>query len=435
MTKAQNSWGVIFVCLMLVAGARAQSKPDPPKLEIGAQFSSLTIAPTDFSTDLSGHVFSGPSQTEPGFGGRVTFNLNRNVALEAEGNFFPQRNYSGLRKGGTALQGQFGIKIGKRFQRFGIFGKVRPGFVSFSEVATEVPTTGGNIVVIAPEIHISRKSNFSTEIGGVVEFYPSRRIVMRFDAGDTMIHYGRLPQPLVTDIESRSIDRSARVTHNFQLISGVGFRLMAPKQNEIATPQVQRTRRRCEVGGQFTSLTLSIREHYLSLDSLFYYKKSDVGFGGRFGYNVTDRIAIEAETNFLSGDVNNTLNNGRAGGRPLQVQAGVKAGKRFHRFGIFGKARPGIVSFSRTLITDSVVFNNGVGPFTYFHYARRTYFSTDLGGVLEFYPSKRIVTRVDVGDTMIRYGRALQGFILNPYQVPVETLHNFQFSSGVAFRF
>ena len=433
MIKIPNSCSVIFACLMFVADAGAQSKTDPPKLEIGAEFSTLTMAPSDFFKDASGRAVSGPSQTEPGFGGRLTFNLNKNLALEAQGNFFPHRNSSGLRKGGTVLQGQFGVKIGKRFQRFGLFGMVRPGFVSFSQVTSGSGT--GGIIIGPADLHVGRKSHFSTEVGGVVEFYPSRRIVMRFDAGDTMIHYVRLPQPLVTDIESRLIDRSARVTHNFLLTSGVGFRLMAPEENEIATPQVQRTRRRFEVGGQFTSLTLSIREHYLSLDSLFYYKKSDVGFGGRFGYNVTDRIAIEAETNFLSGDVNNTLNNGRLGGRPLQVQGGVKAGKRFARFGIFGKARPGIVSFSKTLITDSVVFNNGVGPFTNFHYARRTYFSIDLGGVLEFYPSKKIVTRVDAGDTMIRYSRALQGFILNPFEVPAETLHNFQFSSGLAFRF
>ena len=433
MTITPNSCSVIFACLMFAAGTCAQSKTDPPKLELGAQFSSLTIAPSDFFKYSSGRVFSGPSQTEPGFGGRFTFNLNKNIALEAQGNFFPHRNSSGLRRGGTLLQGQFGVKIGKRFQRFGLFGTVLPGFVSFSQVTSGSGT--GGIIVGPADLHVGRKSHFSTEVGGVVEFYPSRRIVMRFDAGDTMIHYARLPQPTVIDVENPVTDTSARVTHNFQLSSGVGFRLIAPKQNEIATPRGQRTRRRFEVGGQFSSLTFSIREHYLSLDSLFYYKKSDVGFGGRFGYNVTDRIAIEAETNFLSGDVNNTLNNGRVGGRPLQVQAGVKAGKRFDRFGIFGKARPGIVSFSKTLITDSVVFNNGVGPFTNFHYARRTYFSIDLGGVLEFYPSKKIVTRVDAGDTMIRYSRALQGFILNPFEVPAETLHNFQFSSRLAFRF
>lgn len=32
------------------------------------------------------------------------------------------------------FQGQFGGKIGKRFDRWGVFGKARPGFVGFSRV-------------------------------------------------------------------------------------------------------------------------------------------------------------------------------------------------------------------------------------------------------------------------------------------------------------
>ena len=209
MTITPNSCSVIFACLMFAAGTCAQSKTDPPKLELGAQFSSLTIAPSDFFKYSSGRVFSGPSQTEPGFGGRFTFNLNKNLALEAQGNFFPHRNSSGLRRGGTLLQGQFGVKIGKRFQRFGLFGTVLPGFVSFSQVTSGSGT--GGIIVGPADLHVGRKSHFSTEVGGVVEFYPSRRIVMRFDAGDTMIHYGKLPQqPMNTG--SPTIDPSARVS-------------------------------------------------------------------------------------------------------------------------------------------------------------------------------------------------------------------------------
>jgi hypothetical protein len=68
----------------------------------------------------------------------------------------------------------------------------------------------------------------------------------------------------------------------------------------------------------------------------------------------------------------------------------------------------------------------------------------DVGGVVEFYPSKRIVTRFDVGDTIIRYGdttvTSIQGpidgpFTLVPITIGGETRHNFQFSAGVGFRF
>jgi hypothetical protein len=61
----------------------------------------------------------------------------------------------------------------------------------------------------------------------------------------------------------------------------------------------------------------------------------------------------------------------------------------------------------------------------------------DLGGVLEFYPSRRIVTRFDGGDTMIRYHRAALPFGISPTTIviPAETIHSFEFSAGVGFRF
>src|SRR3989442_15124052 len=96
MIKIPNSCSVIFACLMFVADAGAQSKTDPPKLEIGAEFSTITMAPSDFFKDASGRGVSGSSQTEPGFGGGLTFYLNKNLPLEGQGNFFPHTNTFGL---------------------------------------------------------------------------------------------------------------------------------------------------------------------------------------------------------------------------------------------------------------------------------------------------------------------------------------------------
>jgi hypothetical protein len=87
------------------------------------------------------------------------------------------------------------------------------------------------------------------------------------------------------------------------------------------------------------------------------------------------------------------------------------------------------------------VDNNQPFPFPIFHFGRRTYFSFDLGGVLEFYPSSRIVTRFDGGDTMIRYG-SIELPLIVPFGssigsifIPAETIHSFEFSAGVGFRF
>ncbi len=89
--------------------------------------------------------------------------------------------------------------------------------------------------------------------------------------------------------------------------------------------------------------------------------------------------------------------------------------------------------------------NNGsTFPFE-FQQNRATYFAADLGAVLEFYPSKRIVTRFEAGDTLIKYGRRNGNFFgfdpatgnttLIPFTTRSETRHNFQFVAGVGWRF
>ena len=64
----------------------------------------------------------------------------------------------------------------------------------------------------------------------------------------------------------------------------------------------------------------------------------------------------------------------------------------------------------------------------------------DVGGVVEFYPSRRVVTRFDVGDTIIRYGiyREPVGVVCTSvcpppdvFERPAETRHNLQFSAGL----
>ncbi len=58
------------------------------------------------------------------------------------------------------------------------------------------------------------------------------------------------------------------------------------------------------------------------------------------------------------------------------------------------------------------------------------FFTVDVGGVFEYYPSRRTVFRVDVGDTIIRYS-AQEPKDINPNI----TRHNLQTSVGFGFRF
>ena len=111
-----------LIAIFLFAGSeRVFAQSEISKIEVGVQFSTIRLGEM--------------SITEPGFGGRFTYNVNKHVAVEAEGNFFPRAvkdSFGETLQGGRKTEGLFGVKLGARAKRIGVFGKVRPGFVRFS---------------------------------------------------------------------------------------------------------------------------------------------------------------------------------------------------------------------------------------------------------------------------------------------------------------
>ena len=209
---------LMMLCLSLNSGeASAQSDQtteELPKFEIGGHFSSLTL-----SSDT----------TEPGLGARFTYNLTKNLALEAEGNLFPHDSRArSFRNGGRATQGLFGVKIGKRYERFGIYAKARPGLISFTRGRFDlVPNNDGSSFPF--DFRTERLTHLAFDIGGVLEFYPTRRIVTRFDFGDTIIRYGdttvnSISGPVGGPFVTTPITINGETRHNFQFSAGVGFR-------------------------------------------------------------------------------------------------------------------------------------------------------------------------------------------------------------------
>jgi len=429
-----------FLLLTVVSShfdARSQ-EPPPAKIEVGAQFSSLSIG-DQLNPFNTGAFDFAHGRAEPGFGGRITFNLNRNVALEAEINFFPNPNLPAVNSGGRLVQGQFGVKIGKRFDKFGVFAKGRPGFLSFGKILTHtdtlvVPNFDGSPIVI-PLLNPIRRNFFSVDAGAVVELYPSRRMLVRFDVGDTMVYVGK--SPFIPFIRH---ERLAELAHKFQFSSGVAFRFLNPESSDDDTdPQPSSEERKLEIGAQFSSLSFVEFGDTQSFDEnntarfvpFFLETNTQAGVGGRLTYNLTPHVAAEVQTDFYPGDLGHFAL-GHVGGWVWQVQAGPKIGRRFQKFGAFGKVRPGVVSFSDTFILDDPAQSLPLR----FHFGRSTQWSLDVGGVLEFYPSPRTVARFDFGDTMIRIGPRpyVSGAVPLP-QVPAAVTHQFQFSAGVGFRF
>jgi len=218
-----NALALFFALPQQQAQAQAE---DAPRFEVGAQFSSLTINEPPFSDNF---------RTEPGFGGRFTVNLTDYLAAEAQVDFYPNDNepFGTAYTGGRTTTGFFGAKVGKRYERFGIYGKVRPGFVRFGRTLSGF--TGGTITppdsfpFFQPEFRA--RTEFATDVGGVLEFYPTRRIVTRFDIGDTIIRYQDRTvgfptfapgPPPIAAIRFQTLPGETQ--HNFQFSAGIGFR-------------------------------------------------------------------------------------------------------------------------------------------------------------------------------------------------------------------
>jgi len=204
------------------ASAQDNSSVAVRKFELAADFTSLTF---------------NPSRTEIGLGGRLTYNLNSKFALEGAAYFFPHDcNFCG-RQSGQTTEGLLGVKVGKRFHKWGLFGKARPGVISSSKgkldlVALSTPQTDPPSFGLLPTFVFTerRLTSFALDVGGVLEFYPSKRIVTRLDFGSTIIHYGKQTtrfasfNPLTGAFTLVPTTIPAQTGGTFQVVAGVGFR-------------------------------------------------------------------------------------------------------------------------------------------------------------------------------------------------------------------
>ena len=213
----RTNFFIAVINVFLLHSAALSQAQDLPKFELAGEFTTFE----------RGNFDNG--RTEPGLGGRFTYNLNRTFSLEAAGYFFPKDCFS-CANNGRVIQAVGGLKAGKRFESWGIFGKVRPGIVSFSDGEFNLAPTGPVTPTTVFELRRNRVTSFATDIGAVLEFYPSKRIVTRFDAGDTIIYFTRRTtntvrfDPATNSTFIGPVTTPARTTHSFQFVASIGFR-------------------------------------------------------------------------------------------------------------------------------------------------------------------------------------------------------------------
>jgi hypothetical protein len=190
--------------LLAPAAARAQAGGGPDldahRAEVGAFYTGVNL--------------EGFGETVNGLGGRFGYNFNRNFALDSEFSYFPE-THLGNSQFGTKTQGFVGVKAGARTGRVGVFAKARPGVMFIGEVTSGFNCNSTGFGRTCRPSH----NNFALDAGGVLEFYPSPRAILRLDAGDTIVHIrdataGVIGGPVVTN----------DTTHNFQFSVGFGYR-------------------------------------------------------------------------------------------------------------------------------------------------------------------------------------------------------------------
>lgn len=174
--------------------------------------------------DLGGHVnFLRPGDVDASnvaVGGRATVGGARWASLDLELNYAPKDT---ITSGPTLEAGNLGLiyrrrrvdafagaRLGYRGDRIGVFAKVRPGLTRLSHQGVEC---GGDVCILALIAVPDYRTEFALDLGGVIEFYPSGRLITRIDLGDTLIRRRASGAPPFGE----------GTTHNLSSTFGLGF--------------------------------------------------------------------------------------------------------------------------------------------------------------------------------------------------------------------
>jgi hypothetical protein len=199
-----RAWLLLLLLLLLPSVADAQ--PGSQRFEASGHFTYIFLRQI-------GSRDAGPGTEALGIGGRITYYVTRHIDLEGDLIFQPNAGVQGYR-----VQGLFGAKAGFRFDRFGLFAKVRPGFLYFSKDPFGV---GGPASTPLGSRWASSMER-SIDLGGVVEYYTARGLIVRFDLGDTIVNYE--PRTVVPSSFQPPISAGGFTTDNWQASFGLGFR-------------------------------------------------------------------------------------------------------------------------------------------------------------------------------------------------------------------
>ncbi len=198
-------FAILTLTIFLPAAARAQAGDAPDvdthRAEVGVLYTGVNL--------------EGFGETVGGLGGRFGYNFNKHLALDAEFSFFPEAHL-GNRQTGQKTQAFAGVRAGARSRYVGLFAKARPGVMFIGEVTSGFDCDDTSFGRTCRPSH----NNLALDAGGVLEFYPSARSIIRLDAGDTIVRIREVRGGTGVLFGGTA---TSDTTHNFQFSVGFGY--------------------------------------------------------------------------------------------------------------------------------------------------------------------------------------------------------------------
>jgi hypothetical protein len=190
----------VFLVVFTSFSTPVLAQDSPGRFEVGGNFTAVRLGIGEFGPGIEGDV-----------------NFGRHFALDGAYSWLPTSSTH-------VMTGLFGAKVGTRTQRFGFFGKVRPGFISLGN------TLRAETIILVPGLpavstRFGRLTERALDLGGVMEYYPAWHWALRWDAGDTLVFREQGPTITIIGLPiPTSFPAPSGITSNFQFSTGVHYR-------------------------------------------------------------------------------------------------------------------------------------------------------------------------------------------------------------------
>jgi hypothetical protein len=382
-----------FVVVCVLAAVPAGAQEIVPRVEVGGQVASAAVTRAPHA----------------GFGAWLDINLSRQLAIEARVAGYPSSQ-------GALLHGSAGIRATLvRTRRASVYGFVLPGLFHDPSVprwivlepAIDVDGEGPEVILVGLSGPPEPQTHFVLDLGGGVALFPSSRFVMRIEM-DRDIH-ARPGTPLAGALTPTSLSYIPEyIGSQWNLHVGASYRFGSPLKAADAGATM-RTTNRWTVGPQM-GVTVAT-------------SASAMGTVGAFAsYRLGRHVDVDASA---SGFISDALQTSPwEGGRMLQALAGIKAGVREGRFGVFLKLRAGVNSYASVFDVQTLTQQRSTTPVM------------DLGGVVEINMSPRTLVRMDLGETVqFNRSRALTLPGEPAFRLPNVGIYGLPLRVGVGWRF